>query len=231
MTDVEIAEQAIAVLHDKLHTATKRAHEIAADRQRLSYAVFVDGDPSARADLEKLNAIAIADKIDNIKAAIAEANKRLTQARDNVQREAAKQHFKKLHEQLDALQEMAGPLDACLGTYVKGSMGGLRYEPGLKNPPMLDRAGECIGQLFLAAKAIDECTGSDLRRGVSWPSGTWSRGHVADLRKVLEGVVMQYCSRIPSARNFAGLITALVASVKAALAQHGEQTTISEVAA
>src|ERR1700719_3539899 len=57
MTDVEIAEQAIAVLHDKLHTATKRAHEIAADRQRLSYAVFVDGDPSARADLEKLNAI------------------------------------------------------------------------------------------------------------------------------------------------------------------------------
>jgi hypothetical protein len=224
MTNVEIAEQAIAVLHEKLHAATKRAHEIAADRQRLSYAVFVDGDPSARADLEKLNAIAIADKIENIKAAIAEANKRLTAARDAVGRDAAKQHFKQLHEQLDALKQMAGPLDACFGTYVKGSMGGMRHEVGPKNPPLLDRCGECISQLFLAMRAIDACTGSDLRRGVSWPPGTWSRGHVADLRKVLETTVQSYCSRVPSTRNFTGLIDALVASIKAAMKEHDEQT-------
>jgi hypothetical protein len=111
MTDVEIAEQAIATLHEKLHVATKRAHEIAADRQRLSYAVFVDGDPSARADLEKLNAIAIADKIENIKAAIAEANKRLTAARDAVARDADKEHARNALATLESLVALAPKLD------------------------------------------------------------------------------------------------------------------------
>jgi hypothetical protein len=216
MNDVAIAEQAIAVLHEKLHAATKRAHEIAADRQRLSYAVFVDGDPSARADLEKLNAIAIADKIENIKAAIAEANKRLTAARDAVGHEAARQHFKKLHEQLDALKQMAEPLDLCCGSLQPGSMGGRKYVPGLANPPLLDAAGETIQQIFTSAKAIDECTGSDVRRGISWPPGRWSKGHVADLRKVLETTVQSYCSRVPGTRNFTGLIDALVTAIKAA---------------
>jgi hypothetical protein len=52
----------------------------------------------------------------------------------------------------------------------------------------------------------------------SVPPGTWSRGHVADLRKSLEGVVQAYCSRLPppSERNFSGLISALVAAIKAA---------------
>jgi hypothetical protein len=111
MTDVEIAEQAIATLHEKLHVATKRAHEIAADRQRLSYTVFVDGDPSARADLEKLNAIAIADKIENIKAAIAEANKRLTAARDAVARDADKEHARNAVAILEDLVALAPKLD------------------------------------------------------------------------------------------------------------------------
>ena len=109
-------------------------------------------------------------------------------------------------------------------------MGGMRHEPGLKNPPLLDRAGECIGQLFSALKVIDDVTRSDLRRGITWPPGRWSVGHVADLRKGLEGVVLQYCSRVPSTRNFSGLITALVAAIKAALARH-EQTTNDKVAA
>jgi hypothetical protein len=127
---------------------------------------------------------------------------------------------------------MAGPLDACLGTMVPGSMGGLKYVPGLKDPPLLDRCGECITQLFLAAKAIDACTGSDVRRGVSWPPGNWSVGHVADLRKTLETTVQSYCGRLPppSTRNFSGLITALVAALKAAVAQH-EQPDNGRVAA
>jgi hypothetical protein len=129
---------------------------------------------------------------------------------------------------------MAGPLDACLGTMVKGSMGGMRHEPGLKNPPLLDAAGETIQQIFTAAKAIDDVTGSDLRRGVVWPPGNWSRGHVADLRKVLETTAQTYCGRVPSTRNFSGLITALVAAVKGAAAQparHEQANSETEVAA
>jgi hypothetical protein len=54
MTDIKIAEHAIQVLHDRLHSATRLSHENLADKQRLSYAAFVDNDPSATADLEKL---------------------------------------------------------------------------------------------------------------------------------------------------------------------------------
>jgi hypothetical protein len=224
MTDVEIAERTVASLTDKRDRAVQRSTEITVEKQKLAYAVHVAENKEAKAQLAKLNALDLAGEIESLNDALIQAKRLLVEARQVVGRAEAVQHFKKLHEQLDALKQMAEPLDLCLGTTVKGSMGGMRHEPGLKNPPLLDRCGECVGQIFLAMRAIDDVTGSDLRRGVSWPPGRWSKGHVADLRKGLEGVVMQYCGRVPSARNFSGLIDALVTAIKkAALAQH-EQT-------
>jgi hypothetical protein len=56
MTDVEIAEQTIATLTDKLNAATKRASEIAAERQKIGYLVDVGNDEPAQAKLAKLTA-------------------------------------------------------------------------------------------------------------------------------------------------------------------------------
>ena len=228
MNDVAIAEQAIQVLHDRLHSATRLSHENLADKQRLSYAAFVDNDPSATADLEKLRhrGVELASTVDGIKAAIAEADRRLAQAREAVGHETAKQHFKKLHEQLSALEEMAEPLDMCLGKMVAGQMGGKKYEPGLANPPLLLATGDKL------ASVVQELTALGLDRGVKWPPGRWDRAHVADLRIELQAFV-EHFGRLPapSGRNFAGLIGVLVASIKAALAQHEQTNNAGRVAA
>jgi hypothetical protein len=56
MIDVEIAKQTIATLTDKLNAATKRAGEIAAERQKIGYLVHVGNDKAAQAKLAKLTA-------------------------------------------------------------------------------------------------------------------------------------------------------------------------------
>jgi hypothetical protein len=225
MTDVKIIERRLAQTTDRLDRCAAlieaKTHEVA----RLGYDLHVD-NKDAEPQLRKLREerSRLRDEKETLTGAVAKLQKLLADARKLEADADARGHTKRLLELIGALEEMAGSLDACFGTYVKGSMGGLRHEVGPKNPPLLDRCGECIGQIFLAMKAIDDVTRSDLRKGVVWPPGPWSKGHVADLRKVFERVVLQYCSpRLPSARNFAGLITALADSIKAALAQH-EQT-------
>jgi hypothetical protein len=109
MTDVEVAEQAIATLHEKLHVATRRAHEIAADRQRLSFSAFVDGDPAARAALDALPQVA--DEIENIKAGLVHAQARLTAARNAVARDVEKEHARNALATLEELLALAPRLD------------------------------------------------------------------------------------------------------------------------
>jgi hypothetical protein len=176
MTDVEIAEQAIAALHDKLLVATKRAHEIAADRQRLSYAVFVDGDPSARADLEKLNAIAIADKIENIKAAIAEANKRLTAARDAVARDADKEHARNALATLEELVALTPRLDE-LVKHPRWPESGVEFY-SQADPPTCCQAAKLFSDLneHLRALKLTEAT---------FPKHWLGAGHKFDLEREL----------------------------------------------
>lgn len=235
MTDLEKAEAVVRTIEEKRAQFVQQRSALCDERDDVALRAYI-GDVQARKRLDEINTV-LATRVSEMELASLEAakraaNKQVAAVKQAIGQEAARQHVKQLHEQLDALQGMAGPLDACLGTMVPGSMGGLKYVPGLKDPPLLDRCGECITQLFLAAKAIDACTGSDVRRGVSWPPGNWSVGHVADLRKTLETTVQSYCGRLPppSTRNFSGLITALVAALKAAVAQH-EQPDNGRVAA
>ena len=112
--DITTAERAIQVLHDRLHSATRLSHENLADKQRLSYAAFVDNDPSATADLEKLRhrGVELASTVDGIKAAIAEADRRLAQARDAVARDVEKEHARNALAVLDDLVALGPKLDA-----------------------------------------------------------------------------------------------------------------------
>jgi hypothetical protein len=227
MTDLEKAEAVVRTIEEKRAQFVQQRSALCDERDDVALRAYI-GDVQARKRLDAIN-VALATHVSEMElasldAALRAAGKRVAAVKQAIGHETARQHVKRLHEQLNALKQMAEPLDACLGRVVPGSMGGMRHEPGLKNPPLLDRCGECMTQLFLAAKAIDSCTGSDIRRGVSWPPGRWSKGHVADLRKGLEGVVMQYCGRVTSTRNFSGLIDALVGKLKSELAQH-EQTT------
>jgi hypothetical protein len=175
-TTVEECEQTIAALHDKLLAATKRSHEIATDRQRLSYLVFVDNDPSARADLEKLNAIAIADKIENIKAAIAEANKRLTVARDAVGRDANQEHARAALATLEELLALAPRLDE-LVRHPRWPESGVEFY-SQADPPTCCAAAKLMSDLVehLRALHLTEATFPKHWNGV---------GHKFDLEKAL----------------------------------------------
>jgi hypothetical protein len=233
-TDLEKAEAVVRTIEEKRAQFIKQRSTLCDERDDVALRAYT-GDVQARKRLDEIN-VALATRVSemelaSVAGALRAANKQVAAAKQAIGHEAAKQHFKKLHEQLNALEEMAGPLDACLGSLQPGSMGGRKYVPGLANPPLLDCCGECVGQIFISAKAIDECTGSDLRRGVSWPPGRWSKGHVADLRKVLETTVQSYCGRLPSTRNFAGLITALADSIKAAMKQREQTDNAGRVAA
>jgi hypothetical protein len=150
MTDIKIAEHAIQVLHDRLHSATRLSHENLADKQRLSYAAFVDNDPSATADLEKLRhrGVELANTVDGIKAAIAEANKRLTAAQQATAHAEALVHINRINEWLTAVQELAPRLDVCWGALVKGSAGGFRREVGQKDPPLFDKVGNLVAEIM-----------------------------------------------------------------------------------
>src|SRR6202040_1401612 len=89
------------------------SHENLADKQRLSYAAFVDNDPSATANLEKLRhrGVELANTVDGIKAAIAEADRRVVQARDVVARDADKQRASDALAVLAELLALAPKLD------------------------------------------------------------------------------------------------------------------------
>jgi hypothetical protein len=220
MTDIEAAEKVLAQLADQKDRASEQVSKIAARRQVLAYAVLARADKKAQDELAVLNQqlADLAVTVGDIDGAVAEARRRLDAAQRATSHEIATGHTKRLLELISNLEETAGPLDTCLGKMVAGQMGGLRYSPGLANPPLLLATGNKL------ASIVQELTALGLDRGVKWPPGRWDRAHVADLRIELQAFV-EHFGRLPapSGRNFAGLIGVLVAGVKAALAQH-EQT-------
>jgi hypothetical protein len=195
----------------------------------LAYAVLARHDAKAQDELTALNQqlADLAVTVGDIDGAVAEARRRLDAAQQATSHEIARGHTKRLLELISNLEETAGPLDQCLGQMVPGSMGGKRYQPGLANPPLLLATGDKL------ASIVQELTSLGLDRGVKWHPGGWDRLHVADLRIKLQKMAQAYCGRLPppSACNFAGLIGVLVAALKTALTQHGEQTTNDKVAA
>jgi hypothetical protein len=112
-TEIEIAQTALATLHDRLHVATKRVYDIAAHQQSLGYAVYVENDPKAHAELSKLNAEndAANAEVSNIKSAIAEADRRLARARDAASRDADKEHARTALATLESLLALGPKLD------------------------------------------------------------------------------------------------------------------------
>jgi hypothetical protein len=103
MTEVEIAECTVATLTDKRDRTVARIEEIAAERKAVGFAVHADNDKAAR----KRGSISwmpmpLASQA-NCKAwtpALAEAQRRLEQARQDEARKADKRVVAKLPELL-----------------------------------------------------------------------------------------------------------------------------------
>jgi hypothetical protein len=218
MNDVAIAEQAIAVLHGKLHTATKRAHEISADRQRLSFSAFVDGDQAARGRLDKLNLelATLADDAENIKAALAEADRRLTAARLVVADADAEQRRARVRTLLVELQSSAPTLDR---TGVHPEHGGT-YR--LNDPPARVKTAALLGSVMVELHALGI---ADAKFPGHWE---WSRAAWQDLRSAIVDT-MSAGWPAPAQRltrqerdSFVGLLSAFARIVRGSLG--GDQT-------
>lgn len=179
MTDVEIAEHALAVLHDKLLAATRRANEIAIDRQRLGYLVFVDNDPAARVELDKLNVelAGLATAVEDIKAAIVEADKRLVAAQAAVSRADAQE--RRLRS-LAILTELE-PLGPLLNVTRPHPDDGNPYSPS--DPPLVIRTATLTAALLVELRALG------LGRDASFPAFWHGAAGKADLAKTLRTTI------------------------------------------
>jgi hypothetical protein len=222
VTNIAIIEKQLARCTDRLDRATERIEAIAQERQALGFDLHVNESKEAELRLKgtRVELSSLAEEKETLTGAIVELKKRLAAEQQATNREIARGHTKRLHEQLRALQELAGPLDMCLGSMGPGQMGGSRYVPGLANPPLLDRAGTLVAEIIGELEALGR------GRGVKWPPRRWSLGHAEDLRRDVQAFVEHFGHLpAPSGRNFAGLIGVLMASVKA---QHDEQTNKAE---
>jgi hypothetical protein len=115
-------------------------------------------------------------------------------------------------------------LDVVWGALVKGSAGGFRREPGLKNPPLLDKVGNLVVEITRALKALK------LDRAV-WLPGNFALMHIDDFRSELEKLAQTYRHGPPvRAHNFVELVASWSTSVKAAI-KAAEQTDNARVAA
>jgi hypothetical protein len=216
-TDLEKAEAVVRTIEEKRAAFVQQRSALCDERDDVALRAYI-GDGQARKRLDEINT-ALATHVSELEllsldAALRAANKQVVAAKQAVGHEAAKHHFKKLHEQLGALEALAGPLDACWGTLVATGYGGQRREIGPKNGPLFTKTGTIVGEIIKELRALS------LDRGVTWPPRLWDVMHVDDLRLELQSFT-EHFGRLPSPRacNFAGLIAVLVA----ALAQH-EQT-------
>jgi hypothetical protein len=175
-TTVEECEQTIAALHDKRNAASKRVHELAGERQRLGYAGYVNGDQMARAKLEKLNAemATLADEAENIKAALVEADRRLTAARQIVANADAEQRRARVRALLVELEASAKALD-CTGVHPEH--GGI-YR--LNDPPARAKTAAILGSVMVELHALG--IAADAKFPSHWE---WSRAAWQDLRKAI----------------------------------------------
>jgi hypothetical protein len=176
MTEIEICEQTIATLHDKRTAASKRINELAGERQHLAFAAYVDGDQAARGRLDKLNAemATLADEAENIKAALAEADRRLTAARRTVADAAAHERRSKVRILLEQLEASAKALD-CTGVHPEtGSI----YR--LNDPPARAKTAALLGSVMVELHALGIAADAKFPSHWAWDRAAWQ-----DLRKVI----------------------------------------------
>ena len=223
-TDLEKAEAAARMVGEKRTQLVQQRSALCDERDDVALRAYT-GDAQARKRLDEINTALVTHaselELASLDAALRAAGKQVAALQQATNRGIAKQHIERLHELLVAFQELAAPLDKCLGRTVAGSFGGLRYDPGPADPPLLDRAGETIGRIVTQLRAIDLCMGSDLCRDVSWPLRRWSVGHAMDFRQDVQALLSSL-GRLPrpSECDFTGLIGALAARIKATIVQY-----------
>jgi Tfp pilus assembly protein PilN len=113
MTDIQICEETITSLTDKLNAATKRVEQIVIERRQIGFAFYAEGDKSARAALDKLNAesSALAYELEGIKGALTEAHRRLDAARQVTEHVIAQERRARARVILEQLEALVPELD------------------------------------------------------------------------------------------------------------------------
>jgi plasmid stabilization system protein ParE len=176
MTEIEICEQIIAALHDKRNAASKRVNELAGERQRVAYAAYVKGDQAARGRLDKLNIelTALAVEVENIKAAITEADRRLTAARRTVADADAEQRRARVRALLVELEASAPTLDRT----------GVHPETGrvyrLSDPGARVEVARLVGAVMTELNALGIAVDAGFPSHWEWSRAAWQ-----DLRKAI----------------------------------------------
>jgi hypothetical protein len=147
--DLEKAEAVVNMLGEKRAACIKHGTDLQDERASVALAVYT-GDEAARKRLGEIETALTThtSSLASIDAALRAASERVVAAQQATAREIVKQHTKQLLEQISAIQEMAAPLDVCLGRTVAGQFGGFRYDAGPADPPLLDvvhrdRSGTC----------------------------------------------------------------------------------------
>jgi hypothetical protein len=223
---IAIIEKQIAQTRDRLDRAAAQLEAVAADFKKHCYEWHVNQNKQSQAQIEQLRLARqrLVEEQEGLTGALAELKRRLLLAQSERADADALVHINRIHELLTTVQELAPELDKCWGTLVKGSAGGYRREVGLKNPPLLDKVGNLVGEVTRELKALE------LDRGV-WLRGNFALMHIDDFRHELEKLVSAYRDGPPvRAHNFVELISNWSASVKAAMKQR-EQTDNARVAA
>lgn len=113
MTDIEIAERALAKLQDKFDRATQRSSEITAERSAVGYDVHVNADAKARTRLDRLNAeaISLAGEMESIKGAITSATQRLDAAKAAAARAARRAEIAEHRERIKQVRALGPFMD------------------------------------------------------------------------------------------------------------------------
>jgi hypothetical protein len=119
LTAVECVEKTLSQLGDKKDRALKRSQEIAAERAAIGFAAHAEGDPKAIKRLEQLNRdmLAMSGEVESIDAAIGEAQKRLTAAKQVAAGEVAKANAAEIKELLAVFAVVASDIDEALADF------------------------------------------------------------------------------------------------------------------
>jgi hypothetical protein len=162
----------------------------------------------------------------SVEAALVMAREKLDAAKRDIAHDAFTAARARIEQSLISLVDECAPeLDKCWGKVIPGSAAGFCRVVGPKNPGLYVKSGTLVTEITKELKTLR------LDRAI-WPPARFELMHIDDFRIELEKLVSAYQhGRLVRARNFVHLIGDWSASVRAALAQHGEQTTNNKVAA
>lgn len=191
MTDLEVAQTAIATLTDKLNAATARAEEMAINHQRLGFLTYTANDATARRQLNTLNGemAALSEETQDLKAALAEAHAKLDAAKAAAMRTDANEHRQRARAILAELTALGPELDRTIPHPDD-------QQPYCPNDPPL-----CIRTATLAAALLVELKALGLASNAKFPAFWNGAAGKVDLAKALRATI---CAGWPGA---AGSIT------------------------